>query len=99
MIIDLTPDEQIIRQRQKPKWRYNTRLAARKGVTIRTAERREDVERWYSLLEVTRKRDHLAGHTFAYYHDAWTLLSAANQAQLLLAEHAGKLLAGPLLRW
>ena len=94
IVVDLTPDEQTIRQRQKPKWRYNTGLAARKGVTIRPAEGVEDARRWYDLLEITRERDRFAGHTFAYYRRAWELLSAAGQARLLLAEHAGKLLAG-----
>ena len=92
--VDLTPDEQTIRQRQKPKWRYNTKLALRKGVTIRPAASLEDVRRWYDLLEITRQRDHFAGHTCSYYQRAWALLGAANQARLFLAEQAGTLLAG-----
>jgi lipid II:glycine glycyltransferase (peptidoglycan interpeptide bridge formation enzyme) len=95
--IDLTSDEQTIRRRQKPKWRYNTGLAARKGVTIRPAESLEEVQRWYELMEITRKRDRFAGHPFAYYRRAWELLGAAYQAQLLLAEYDGKLLAGAFI--
>lgn len=95
--VDLAPDEQIIIQRQKPKWRYNTRLAERKGVTIRPALSLEEVRRWYSLLEITRHRDRFAGHTASYYQRAWALLRASNQAQLFLAEQAGKLLAGAFI--
>lgn len=95
--IDLTPDEQAIRHQQKPKWRYNTGLAARKGITIRPAQGLEEVQRWYDLLAITRQRDRFAGHSFAYYHSAWTLLSATDQAQLFLAEQAGHLLAGALI--
>ena len=33
--IDLSADEEAILTRMKPKWRYNVRLAERKGVTVR----------------------------------------------------------------
>jgi lipid II:glycine glycyltransferase (peptidoglycan interpeptide bridge formation enzyme) len=92
--IDLRPDERAIAARQKPKWRYNTGLAARKGVIVRPASTISDLERWYELMQTTSQRDRFAIHTFAYYRRAWELLGAANQARLLLAEHDGKLLAG-----
>ncbi len=92
--IDLRPDEHTIAARQKPKWRYNTGLAARKGVAVRPASTVADLERWYELMQTTSQRDRFAIHTFAYYRRAWELLGAANQARLLLAEHDGKLLAG-----
>lgn len=95
--IDLTPDEQVIRHRQKPKWRYNAGLAASKGVTIRPAQSLEEVERWYELMEITRKRNRFAGHPFSYYQRAWELLGAVHQGHLLLAEYAGKLLAGAFI--
>ncbi len=92
--VDLTPDERTISLRQKPKWRYNAGLAARKGVTVRLAETLDDLQRWYALMQVTSERDHFAVHTFAYYQRAWELMKDANQAELFLAEHTGKLLAG-----
>ncbi len=92
--IDLLPDEKAISQRQKPKWRYNAGLAARKGVTVRPAASVEDLRRWYALMQVTSERDRFAVHTFDYYQRAWELMKAANQAELFLAEHEGKLLAG-----
>ena len=92
--IDLTPDERTIALRQKPKWRYNAGLAARKGVTVRVATSAEDVQRWYDLMQVTSERDRFAVHTLDYYQFAWSVFEQANQARLLLAEHEGKLLAG-----
>ena len=92
--IDLLPDERAIALRQKPKWRYNAGLAARKGVMVRAASTVDDLERWYALMQTTSQRDRFAIHTFAYYQRAWELLGAADQARLLLAEHEGKLLAG-----
>ncbi len=92
--IDLTADEKTIALRQKPKWRYNAGLAARKGVMVREATTLEDLQRWYTLMGVTSERDRFAVHTFEYYQKAWEAMRAANQARLLLAEHQGKLLAG-----
>ena len=36
--LDLAADEETILSRMKPKWRYNVRLAERKGVTVRARE-------------------------------------------------------------
>ncbi|HEY7347380.1 MAG TPA: peptidoglycan bridge formation glycyltransferase FemA/FemB family protein [Ktedonobacterales bacterium] len=90
--VDLTPDERTIALHQKPKWRYNAGLAARKGVTVRVATSVGDVRRWYALLQVTGQRDRFGVHTFDYYEYAWKTFG--EQARLLLAEHEGKLLAG-----
>lgn len=92
--IDLLPDEKAISLRQKPKWRYNAGLAARKGVAIREATTLEDLQRWYDLMGVTSERDRFAVHTFDYYKKAWEAMRQANQARLLLAEHQDILLAG-----
>lgn len=92
--IDLTPDERTIALRQKPKWRYNAGLAARKGVTVRVATSADDLQRWYDLMQVTSQRDRFAVHTLDYYRHAWNVFKEANQARLLLAEHEGTLLAG-----
>ena len=35
IVVDLTGDEDLVLQRMKSKWRYNVRLAERKGVTVR----------------------------------------------------------------
>ena len=43
IVLDLTPDEDTLLANMKEKWRYNIRLAGRKGVQIRVAETVEDV--------------------------------------------------------
>src|SRR5438132_1179539 len=53
IVIDLEASEEELLARMKEKWRYNVRLAARKGVKIREAETLEDVRAWYRLLQVT----------------------------------------------
>ncbi len=94
IILDLTPPEETLLAQMKEKWRYNVRLAARRGVTIRVAETADDVRAWYHLLQTTGERDQFGVHSCNYYLDAWHIFVPRNEVRLLLAEHDGQLLAG-----
>jgi lipid II:glycine glycyltransferase (peptidoglycan interpeptide bridge formation enzyme) len=78
----------------KEKWRYNLRLAERKGVCVRVARTVEDVQNWYRLLQTTSIRDSFGIHTLHYYLRAWQIFAPRNQARLFLADYNGQLLAG-----
>lgn len=94
IVLDLTPNEETLLANMKEKWRYNIRLAGRKGVRIRVAETVEDVEQWYGLLQTTSIRDRFGIHTLEYYRRAWQIFAPRKQARLLLAQYNGQLLAG-----
>ena len=94
IILDLAPSEETLLAQMKEKWRYNVRLAARKGVTVRVAETPSDVHAWYRLLQTTGERDQFGIHSSSYYLDAWQIFAPHNQVRLLLAEYNGQLLAG-----
>ncbi len=94
IVLDLTPTEDALLAAMKEKWRYNLRLAERKGVTVRLAGTVEDVEAWYALLRTTGERDHFGIHTMDYYLKAWHIFAPGQQANLFLAEYDGRLLAG-----
>ena len=94
ILLDITPDEATLLAHMKEKWRYNVRLAGRKGVTIRVAETIEDVQAWYRLLERTGERDQFGIHTLAYYIQVWRTFTPDDSVRLLLAESNGQLLAG-----
>jgi peptidoglycan pentaglycine glycine transferase (the first glycine) len=94
ILLDLNPEEETLLAGMKEKWRYNIRLAGRKGVQVRVAQTIEDVRAWYALLQTTSIRDQFGIHTFDYYRRAWQIFVPGNQAQLFLAEHEGLLLAG-----
>jgi lipid II:glycine glycyltransferase (peptidoglycan interpeptide bridge formation enzyme) len=87
-------DEATLLGRMKPKWRYNLRLAERKGVTIRPATSADDIRAWYRLYEITGERDQFGIHTLDYYLRVWELFAPRNEVCLLLAEYQGELLAG-----
>lgn len=94
ILLDLAPAEDALLASMKEKWRYNVRLAARRGVEVRPAQGEQDVRAWYSLLQTTGQRDRFGIHTFDYYLRAWQLFTPREQARLLLAEADGRLLAG-----
>lgn len=94
IVLDITPGEESLLARMKEKWRYNLRLAGRKGVQVRAAETVEDVRDWYRLLQTTGERDEFGIHTFDYYLQVWRIFVPRKQARLFLAEYDGQLLAG-----
>lgn len=94
IVLDVRPDETTLMAHMKEKWRYNLRLARRKGVEVRTAQTLADLQAWYALLQTTGQRDQFGIHTFTYYRKAWELLAERQQARLFLAYAQEELLAG-----
>ncbi len=96
VLIDLTQDEEALLGAMKSKWRYNIRLAAKRGVTVEHA----GIERlgaWYELYRETAERDRIAIHSEEYYRAVFELAVATSDSpdiKLLLAGHDGELLAG-----
>jgi peptidoglycan pentaglycine glycine transferase (the first glycine) len=90
--IDLTADEETILARMKPKWRYNIRLADRKGVIVRRGTP-ADLPTIQMLFASTSARDDFAVHAPEYYALATELFVPAEYAIWLVAEHAGRMLA------
>ena len=92
VLVCLNQPMEAVMAQMKPKWRYNSRLALKKGVTIRRAGE-EEAGVFYSLLKETAVRDGIAIHDIEYYK---TLLANNNgiDTRLYLAEHEGDTLAG-----
>ena len=91
--IDLTPDEDEMLARMKQKWRYNIRLAGRKGVTVRPGDE-QDMARFIALMQVTGRRKDFGVHAPEYYQAFWRLFAPDGRAALLIAEFEGEMLAG-----
>jgi len=101
------PMDEILAQ-MKPKWRYNAKLAIKKGVALRRAgedpklrteasQRADEITAFYGLLKETARRDGIAIHNIEYYRDIIESSSAGDSGvdtRLYLAEHEGDLLAG-----
>lgn len=96
MTIDLTQDEAALLAAMKSKWRYNVRLAGRKGVRVR-AGTVDDLPLLYAMYRETALRDHFVIRPPAYYQDAWGEFIRAGLAQPLIAEVEGDAVAMVLL--
>lgn len=88
--LDRTDDELLAGMKEK--WRYNVRLAARRGVTVRQATP-ADFGTLYDLYGETGRRDGFVIRTRAYYDDVWRSLNAT----AFIAERDGQALAGLVL--
>ncbi|MCP4544574.1 MAG: aminoacyltransferase [Chloroflexi bacterium] len=89
IIVDISADEEAVLKAFKSKTRYNVRLAARKGVTVREAGE-ADLPAFHALMAATAARDRFGVHTPAYYEKAYRLFVPRNWARLLLAEVEGE---------
>jgi len=96
MLIDLRPDEDALLAAMKSKWRYNIRLAGRRGVRVRAGSV-VDLQTFYALYLETSRRDGFLIRPFTYYQAIWEAFLRAGQGHLLLAEADGDVIAGLFL--
>lgn len=85
MTLDLRADLDTLMDRMKSKWRYNIRLAVRKGVTVRTAGLSE-LSLLYRMYAETAERDAFIIREEPYYRDVWKTFMEAGLATPLIAE-------------
>ncbi|MDR1900801.1 MAG: peptidoglycan bridge formation glycyltransferase FemA/FemB family protein [Treponema sp.] len=100
VLVDLSPPEERILSAMKPKWRYNVRLAGKKGVVIKRGDE-DGLDSFYHLLKETAKRDSIAIHGIEYYR---TLFSHCReypgqeqQIALYTALHEGETIAAAVV--
>jgi len=72
VLLDLRPTEDELLAAMKPKWRYNIRLAEKKGVRV-AEEGAAALELFYRLYEETAARDRIALHPRRYYERLFSL--------------------------
>jgi peptidoglycan pentaglycine glycine transferase (the first glycine) len=96
MVTDLTPDEETLLARMKPKCRYNIRLSERRGVGVRYGTP-ADLKVFFMMYVETGERDGFLVRPFPYYESIWSQFLAGDLAHLLLAEIEGKPVAGLML--
>jgi lipid II:glycine glycyltransferase (peptidoglycan interpeptide bridge formation enzyme) len=72
VLLDLAASPEEILGAMKPKWRYNIRLAEKKGVEVRRGDEAE-LEMFYALFRETARRDGIALHSLDYYRTLFAL--------------------------
>lgn len=94
--LDLSRSEADILAGMKPKWRYNIKLAEKKGVRIDEGKL-QDLRLFYEMYAETSARDGFLIRPFPYYQDVWSTMLNANLAQVLLARVGDETVAGLIL--
>lgn len=96
VILNLLKSEDELLSSMKSKWRYNVRLAEKKGVTIEKCGA-EAIEDFYKIFTETATRDGIAVHGKNYYKSLLELSSENTEkaeVSLFVAKHEGDVLAG-----
>ena len=85
-----------IQARFHQKWRYNIRLAAKKGVTVHSDASRDDLEIFHSIYRVTAGRNRFTGRPLAYFQKMWDALVPAGLMKLFVTYHDSKPLSAAI---
>ncbi|MFH0773307.1 MAG: peptidoglycan bridge formation glycyltransferase FemA/FemB family protein [bacterium] len=82
--LDISPPEDSLLKKMKPKTRYNIRLADKKGVVVKDMSSEEGYAIFEKLYFETCKRQGYQGHTPSYHRTIWESLKNS-QAHVLIA--------------
>lgn len=96
MQLNLEPELDEIFANFKPKWRYNIRLAEKKGVTVKTDCTKDDLPAFYDLLKITAKRDGFLVRGYSYFEAMYDIMVPAGYAKLFLTMYGDTPLSGAI---
>ena len=103
VLVDLREDEDQILAGMKSKTRYNIRLSARKGITVREGDEK-DLADLYQMYAATSVRGDFTIRSQAYYQTLWqtfikrgSLPESEPFAQPMIAEYEGRPVAGAVI--
>jgi lipid II:glycine glycyltransferase (peptidoglycan interpeptide bridge formation enzyme) len=88
-MLDIQGTEEQLLAGMKEKWRYNIRLASRKGLKVHEGRSDVDVDAFYQLYQETAARDGIWIHPQEHYASFLKLYGERDAAVLLLAEFEG----------
>lgn len=95
MMLDLSPGAAKVFEGFKSKWRYNVRLAEKKGVAVREGTR-EDIGAFHALYAQTALRDGFTSRARTYFETLWDTLIPAGALKMFVAEYSGRAVAAIL---
>lgn len=96
MALSIADDEEALLARFKSKWRYNIRLATRKGVTVQIDCPRDDIAKFYDVLVETAARDGFKVRSRAYFYDMYDLLISSGSGGLFLTRFGDEVIGGAI---
>lgn len=95
VILDISAPEEVLKSNMSQKTRYNSRLAAKKGVEVKVENTEKGLKIFQDLHEETAKRQGFFPHPREYYAKAFKLLFEKNMANILVSYYEGE----PVASW
>lgn len=95
-VLDLTKSEEEILKNMHPKFRYNIKLAQKKGVKIEERFDEKALEIHLKLLFETTERQKFFAHNKNYHQKVWETLNKTQNARILIAFYKSDEDAPPL---
>lgn len=92
LILDISKDEEKLLDEMKAKWRYNIKLAAKKGVKVRKSTSEKDLKVFYELSKGMLKRGYFS-HDYEHYKLLFNSLKKENNIEMFVAEHEKEVLS------
>jgi peptidoglycan pentaglycine glycine transferase (the first glycine) len=96
MKVDISGTEDELLASFHPKWRYNLRLAEKKGVVVTSECQREEIPVFYEVLQETCQRDGFGVRAISYYYDIWDLLIERDLGAMFLGRIEDQVICGAL---
>ena len=96
-IVPLDADGEEMEARLHASTRRDVRKARRRGLTVRVATTLEDMERFYRLHTMTRKKHGLVPQPWRFFENIHRHAISEGSGYLLLCEHEGDAIAGRFL--
>lgn len=78
------------------KWRYNIRLAEKKGIEVKSDCTRDDVKVFHDIYAVTAQRDGFTGRPLNYFYKMWDVLVEAGLAKFFVTSYQGQPLSAAI---
>ena len=98
IMVDLRPSEEEILAGFKQKARYNIRLSARKGVTVKPVDPTpQNIDTVYNLITSVHERAHFFFPARSYFEEYWRILTDSGHGQFFVAEHEGEPIAAAFI--
>jgi peptidoglycan pentaglycine glycine transferase (the first glycine) len=95
-VLDLEPTLEELLAHMKPKWRYNIRLASKKGVEI-VSGTPDDMHEFFEMYAETAHRDRFYIHPRPIYEQIFRTYWRLGQFELLIARYQGRPVAAVTL--
>jgi hypothetical protein len=93
-VLQLSPDSSVVFEQFKSSTRRNIRKAEREGVTVIIGNSLPEVDTFYRLHCITRKKHGLPPQPSEFFHKIHEYIVGNNHGQVALAHYQGRAIAG-----